>query len=232
MKREHRQCAHFWNFGGICITVVVKPVLRNLRPKHDTFFFIFPFIGSCHTAVLRQREVGTDFKLELLSLENFLIWKNWKENRWIQRMCKGFQIFLCTPGASGMLGALQVFSRQCSCSTSELILQLSLLQEFFHVNFSSFSSTEKHSQSMSLKTLECLNVSVKQKTPVSNNTLLQTVISVYVTLTCIRILRKPFMVILLIFSVGREHTGSSAFRNCFKLGRVNEPSKLHCAAGG
>lgn len=178
-----------------------------------------------------QSEVATDFKLKLLSLENFLIWKSWKENRYIQKMYKGFQIFLCVPGASGMLGALQVFSRQCSCSTTELILQLSLLQEFFHVNFSSFSSTEKHSQSTSLKTLEHLNISVKQKAPVSNNTLLQTVISVYVTLTCISILRKPFMVILLIFPGGREHTSSSAFRNCFKLGRINGPSYIVLQVG-
>lgn len=51
------------------------------------------------------------------------------------------------------------------------------------------------------------------------------------TLACIRNLRKLFIVRLLIFPGGRQHTGSSAFKNCFKLGRVNGPSLIVLQVG-
>lgn len=220
MKREHRKCAHFWNFGGICITIVMKRVLRNLRPKHCTLLL---FLLSFNVTQQFCDRVNLE---EPSNLNSY----HWTIAPHLEEL-EGQQ--MCTENVQGKVSkSFRACPGIATCWGSASILQATLLlhhwanspaltaEGVLSCYFSSFSSMEKHSQRTSLKTLEHLNISVKEKMLVSNNTLPQRVIYVCVTLTCIRNLRNLFTVMLLIFPGGREQTGSSAFRNCFKLGRV------------
>lgn len=57
MKKECRKCAHF---GGICISIVMKPVLRNLRPNHVTPLLFFTSFNVTQHLCDRELELSSN----------------------------------------------------------------------------------------------------------------------------------------------------------------------------